>query len=78
MAAELGRHRIDVEPNWMRVIAAQDRAQLAELRQQLDPGEAEAIIVALELKASLILIDEQRGRRVAAAPRAARVSKRSL
>ncbi len=66
VAAELERHRIEVEANWMRVVAAQDRAQLAELRQQLDPGEAEAIIVALELQASLILIDEQRGRRVAA------------
>jgi predicted nucleic acid-binding protein len=50
----------------MRVVAAQDRKQLAELRRQLDPGEAEAIIVAVELRASLILIDEQRGRRVAA------------
>lgn len=50
----------------MRVVAAQDCAQLVELCRQLDPGEAEAIIVALELQASLILIDEQRGRRVAA------------
>ena len=61
VAAELGRHQIEVEASWMRVVSAQDRAQLAELRQQLDPGEAEAIIVALELQASLILIDEQRG-----------------
>jgi predicted nucleic acid-binding protein len=50
----------------MRVVAAKDRVQLAELRRQLDPDEAEAIIVAVELQASLILIDEQRGRRVAA------------
>lgn len=66
VAAELDRHGIATESNWMRVVAAQDREQLAELRHQLDPGEAEAIIVAVELQASLILIDEQRGRRIAA------------
>ena len=66
VAAELDRHGIATECNWMRVVAAQDREQLAELRRQLDPGEAEAIIVAVELQASLVLIDEQRGRRIAA------------
>jgi predicted nucleic acid-binding protein len=52
VAAELDRHGITTESNWMRVVAAQDREQLAELRRQLDPGEAEAIIVAVELQAS--------------------------
>lgn len=66
VAEELDRHGILIQPNWMRVVAAQDREQLAELLRQLDPGEAEAIIVAVELQASLILIDEQRGRRIAA------------
>jgi len=49
VAAELGGHRIETKPSRMRVVAAQDREQLAELRRQLDPGEAEAIIVAIEL-----------------------------
>jgi hypothetical protein len=38
VAAELGGHQIEIEPNWMRVVAAQDRVRFAELRRQLDPG----------------------------------------
>ncbi len=45
----------------MRVIAARDRGQFAEFLRHLDPGEADAIVVALELWAPLILIDEGSG-----------------
>ena len=40
---------------------------MQELRQDLDPGEAEAIVLAIERKASILLVDERRGRRTATA-----------
>jgi predicted nucleic acid-binding protein len=38
---------------------------LRESQENIDLGEAEAIILALELKAGLLLMDERRGRAVA-------------
>ena len=43
----------------------QDQNAVAVLQEQLDPGEAEVIVVALELEAELLLVDEKRGRRLA-------------
>ena len=54
-----------MEPSWTRVVAAEDQNEVAALLDQLDLGEAEAIVVAGELKAGLLLVDEKRGRRVA-------------
>ncbi len=54
-------------PSWLVVEAAQDRVRIAELSEELDPGEAEAIALALEKQADLILVDERLGRRVALA-----------
>ena len=62
---ELSGKGITLDPLWVTVVTAQDRNQVAALHDHLDPGEAEAIVVAAELRAALLLIDERRGRRIA-------------
>ena len=62
---ELLSNGVQLDPLWTRIVAAQDQDGLAALREELDPGEAEAIIVAAELEAGLLLVDEKRGRRIA-------------
>ncbi len=53
-------------PVWARVVPVQDAAATARLTRLVDIGEAEAIELAKELHADRLLIDERRGRRVAA------------
>jgi predicted nucleic acid-binding protein len=52
---------------WLTVADSADipEAARAELKRVLDAGEADAIVLALQLSARLLLIDEQRGRAVA-------------
>ncbi|MDQ2947400.1 MAG: DUF3368 domain-containing protein, partial [Acidobacteriota bacterium] len=63
--SEVSRNGMQLDTSWTGVVAAQDQDDVLALRNQLDPGEAEAIVVAAELSAELILIDEKRGRRLA-------------
>jgi len=51
--------------DWIRPQALTDSSMLLDLLQRVDKGEAEAIALALELKADFLLIDEQIGRNVA-------------
>jgi predicted nucleic acid-binding protein len=52
---------------WILAADAHDRARVSALRRDVDPGEAEAIVLASERHADLLLIDERRGRKIALA-----------
>ena len=54
-----------IQAPWIRVQAVQDRRLVEALQLELDKGEAEAIALAVERSADLLLIDELAGRRVA-------------
>ena len=51
---------------WIETRAVANRALVTALQMELDEGEAEAIALAKELAADLLLLDERRGRVVAA------------
>ncbi|MFN6460726.1 MAG: DUF3368 domain-containing protein [Nostoc sp. DedVER02] len=51
---------------WIQTCPVQDRILVEALSNELDIGEAEAIALAVEMKADRVLIDERRGRMVAA------------
>jgi hypothetical protein len=68
---ELIRSKQDLPPAvslpsqpWLVVAKAKDRNRVEELREHLDAGEAEAIMLAIELRAGLLLVDERRRRRL--------------
>ena len=50
---------------WITVHTVSDTTALKRLQTTLDAGESEAIALALELNADLLLIDEQLGRQIA-------------
>jgi len=50
----------------LRIERVQDLAQVAAFREVVDAGEAEAIQLAKELRADRILIDDFKGRQLAA------------
>jgi predicted nucleic acid-binding protein len=54
-------------PDWLEVRDVVDLAAAKRLTLMVDAGEAEAIELAKELHADLLLIDERKGRRLAVA-----------
>ncbi len=52
--------------DWIQTRQVSNRTLVEILRNELDGGEAEAIALAIELNADQVLIDERRGRMVAA------------
>ena len=53
--------------SWVRTVETQDTTAVPLLRERLDAGESAALVLAIEVGASLLLIDEAKGRRVAQA-----------
>ena len=59
-------HRIMLESiDWITVISVSDTEKVELLKQELDAGEAEAIVLAKELNCDFLLIDERKGREIA-------------
>jgi predicted nucleic acid-binding protein len=58
-----GKLKNAIGEGWISVQDVTDAALIRTLRRDLDQGEAEAIALAMELDASLILLDEQEGRK---------------
>jgi len=50
---------------WIKVLTPKDQAKTSFFKSILDPGEAEAISLALELDCDFLLIDERIGTKVA-------------
>lgn len=63
-AALPGAKEIQHAP-WVEVRTPQDQSLVTSLLEELDPGESEAIALALEIGADLLLMDEYLGRKAA-------------
>lgn len=51
------------EASWIKTVEIQDRLAVEVLLDELDLGEAEVIVLARELNAGWVLMDEKKGRR---------------
>jgi predicted nucleic acid-binding protein len=53
------------DAKWIETCIVHDKAAVQLLRERLEAGESEAIMLAIETHAALLLIDETEGRRIA-------------
>jgi len=60
------RHVADYHSDWIQIRPVTDDTLVASLHLELDEGEAQAIALAIQLPAELLLLDERRGRAIAA------------
>lgn len=51
--------------DWLKVQVVADSSAVATLRNDLDPGESEAIVLMRETRADVLLLDERRARALA-------------
>lgn len=54
-----------ITAGWLTIQSVENQAFVQLLRRELDEGEAQAIALAIQLNADLLLLDERDGRRVA-------------
>ena len=52
-------------PGWIKLVGTMDQRTQVALEMQVDPGEASAMVLALELKADLVILDDYKARKVA-------------
>ena len=57
-----GQQTIIDQQNWLFIDHAKDLKHVKTLENELDAGEAEVIVLALEMKADYLVIDEFKGR----------------
>jgi predicted nucleic acid-binding protein len=62
--AQVGALQVLNSP-WIKVVAVKNRIVVTKLQSTLDLGESEAIALAIERKADVLIIDEVKGRAVA-------------
>jgi len=56
------RHQVS-SATWIKIVSVKDRLAVEVLLDEMDLGEAEAIVLARELGADWVLMDERKGRR---------------
>lgn len=54
-----------MQEGWLRVEGVEDQALVKVLQRDLDRGESEVIVLAIQMKAECTLLDEREARRVA-------------